>query len=137
MLPIGGERRLRFVAVFFGQLSFLGSLHGKPQACVYLVTWRAKPEPQCRAEKKSPGRLSPPTSGNMMTLPASFGQSVRTVPISKDMEAHLLILARLRNNAADCIRLAEAARTSAHKSLFIEMAERWLTLAERAEKTRG
>jgi hypothetical protein len=53
------------------------------------------------------------------------------------MEAHLLILAQLRNNAADCIRLAEAARTSQHKSLFIEMAERWLTLAERAEKTRG
>jgi hypothetical protein len=57
--------------------------------------------------------------------------------MSKGMEAHLLILARLRNNAADCIRLAEAARTSAHKALFIEMAERWLTLAERAEKTRG
>jgi len=70
-------------------------------------------------------------------LPASFGQSARTVPISKDMEADLLILARLRNNAADCIRLAEAAHTSAHKSLFIEMAERWLTLAERAETTRG
>jgi hypothetical protein len=50
------------------------------------------------------------------------------------MEAHLLILAQLRNNAADCIRLAEAARTSGHKSLFIEMAERWLTLAERAER---
>ena len=129
MLPIGGGRRLRFVAVF------LGSLHGKPQACVYLVTWRAEPEPQWRDENKSRGRLSPPTSGNMMTLPASFGQSVRTVPISKDMEAHLLILGQLRSNAADCIRLAEAARTSEHKSLFIEMAERWLTLAERAEKT--
>ena len=66
-----------------------------------------------------------------------FGQRARTVPISKEMEAHLLILVQLRNNAADCIRLAEAARTSEHKSLFIEMAERWLTLAERAEKTRG
>jgi hypothetical protein len=66
-----------------------------------------------------------------------FGQRVRTVPIFKEMEAHLLILVRLRNNAADCIRLAEAARTSAHKSLFIEMAERWLTLAEGVEKTRG
>ena len=131
MLPIGGERRLRFVAVF------LGSLHGKPQACVYLVTWRAKPQPQWRAKNKSRRRLQPADLGNMMILPASFGQSVRTVPISKDMDAHLLILARLRNNAADCIRLAEAARTSAHKSLFIEMAERWLTLAERAEKTRG
>ena len=43
-------------------------------------------------------------------------------------------LDQLRNNAAECIRLAEAARTSAHKSFFIEMADRWLTLAERAEK---
>ena len=104
---------------------------------MYLVTWRAKPQPQWRAKNKSRRRLQPADLGNMMILPASFGQSVRTVPISKDMEAHLLILVQLRNNAADCIRLAEAARTSAHRSLFIEMAERWLTLAERAEKTRG
>jgi hypothetical protein len=41
----------------------------------------------------------------------------------------------LRNNAAECIRLAEAALTPAHKSFFIEMADRWLTLAERAPKT--
>ena len=51
------------------------------------------------------------------------------------METRLLTLVQLRTNAADCIRLAEAARTSAHKSIFIEMAERWLTLAEHAEKT--
>ena len=75
----------------------------------------------------------PPTD----ELASVLRQRARTVPISKDMEAHLLILARLRDNAADCIRLAEAARTSEHKSLFIEMAERWLTLAERAEKTHG
>src|SRR5215467_9829019 len=50
-------------------------------------------------------------------------------------EAHLPSLDQLRNNAAECIRLAEAARTSAHKSFFIEMADRWLTLAERAQKT--
>ncbi len=50
-------------------------------------------------------------------------------------EAHLPSLDQLRNNAAECIRLAEAAHTSAHKSFFIEMADRWLTLAERAEKT--
>ena len=48
------------------------------------------------------------------------------------MEAHLPSLDQLRNNAAECIRLAEAARTSRQKSLFIEMAERWLTLAEHA-----
>jgi hypothetical protein len=51
------------------------------------------------------------------------------------MEARLPSLVQLRNNAAECIRLAEGARTSEHKSFFIEMAERWLTLAEHAEKT--
>jgi anaerobic glycerol-3-phosphate dehydrogenase len=53
------------------------------------------------------------------------------------MDADLPSLDQLRNNAAECIRLAEAARTSEHKSFFIEMAERWLTLAEHAEKTRA
>jgi anaerobic glycerol-3-phosphate dehydrogenase len=52
-------------------------------------------------------------------------------------EAHLPSLDQLRNNAAECIRLAEAARSSAHKSYFIEMADRWLTLAERAAKTQN
>ena len=51
------------------------------------------------------------------------------------VEAHLPSLNQLRLNVAECIRLAEEARTSARKSLFIEMAERWLTLAERAQKT--
>jgi anaerobic glycerol-3-phosphate dehydrogenase len=59
------------------------------------------------------------------------------VPICTRMEADLPSLDQLRNIAAECIRLAEAARTSQHKSLFIEMAERWLTLAEHAEKTRA
>jgi hypothetical protein len=49
-------------------------------------------------------------------------------------EANSPSLDQLRNNAAECIRLAGAAHTSAHKSFFIEMADRWLTLAERAEK---
>ena len=53
------------------------------------------------------------------------------------MDAVLPSLDQLRNNAAECIRLAEEARTSAHKSLFIEMAEKWLMLAERAQKTQG
>jgi hypothetical protein len=51
------------------------------------------------------------------------------------MEAHSPSLDQLRKNAAECIRLAEEARTSAHKSFFIEMAERWVGLAEQAEKT--
>ena len=38
------------------------------------------------------------------------------------MEADLPSLEQLRNSAAECIRLAEAARTSEHKSFFIEMA---------------
>jgi hypothetical protein len=54
--------------------------------------------------------------------------------VQNRMEAHLPSFDQLRNNAAECIRLAEAARTSAHKSFFIEMADRWLTLAERAQK---
>ena len=66
-----------------------------------------------------------------------FGQRARSVPICGEMEPRLLSLVQLRNNVAECIRLAEAARTSDHKSFFIEMAERWLTLAERAEKMRA
>jgi hypothetical protein len=50
------------------------------------------------------------------------------------MNADLPSLDQLRSNAAECIRLAEAARTSQHKSLFIEMADRWLTLAEHAAR---
>jgi hypothetical protein len=50
------------------------------------------------------------------------------------MKAPLPSLDQLRENAAECIRLAEAAHTSQHKSFFIEM-ERWLALAEHAAKT--
>jgi uroporphyrinogen-III decarboxylase len=49
----------------------------------------------------------------------------------KEMEAHSPSLDQLCKNAAECIRLAEEARTSAHKSFFIEMAERWVGLAEK------
>jgi hypothetical protein len=52
-----------------------------------------------------------------------------------EMEAPMPSLDQLRENAAECIRLAEAAHTSQHKSFFIEMAERWITLAEHAAKT--
>jgi hypothetical protein len=51
------------------------------------------------------------------------------------MEAHVLSFDQLRNNAAECIRLAEEALTSGHRSFFLEMADRWLTLAEHAKKT--
>jgi hypothetical protein len=61
-------------------------------------------------------------------------QFTRSVPISIQMDADVPSLVQLRSNAAECIRLAEAARTSEHKSLFIEMAERWLTLAEHAAR---
>ena len=60
--------------------------------------------------------------------------TAHSFPICITMEADLPSLEQLRNNAAECIRLAEAAHTAPHKSLFIEMAERWLTLAERAAK---
>jgi hypothetical protein len=51
------------------------------------------------------------------------------------MEARGPSFDQLRNNAAECIRLAEEARTSGHRSYFLEMADRWLTLAEHAKKT--
>jgi hypothetical protein len=51
------------------------------------------------------------------------------------MEAHVPSLDQLCQNAAECIRLAEEGRTSAHKSFFLEMADRWVTLAEHVKKT--
>jgi anaerobic glycerol-3-phosphate dehydrogenase len=51
------------------------------------------------------------------------------------MVANVPSFDQLRNNAAECIRLAEEARTSGHRSFFLEMADRWLTLAEHAKKT--
>src|SRR3954451_25348708 len=129
MLPIGGERRLRFVAVFLAAYTASHRL---------AWTWlRGVPNPNHNGGPRinRRGHLQLGDGAPTDELASVLRQRARTVPISKDMEAHLLILARLRDNAADCIRLAEAARTSEHKSLFIEMAERWLTLAERAEKT--
>ena len=67
----------------------------------------------------------------------SSGKELGQSPYVQKMEAHMPSLDQLRNNAAECIRLAEAARTSRQKSLFIEMAERWLTLAEHAAKTQA
>jgi hypothetical protein len=51
------------------------------------------------------------------------------------MEARVPSFDQLRNNAAECLRLAEEAPNSAHRSYFLEMADRWLTLAEDAKKT--
>ena len=48
------------------------------------------------------------------------------------MDGDVPSLDQLGSNAAECIRLAEAARTSEYKSLVIEMAE--LTLAEHAAR---
>lgn len=56
--------------------------------------------------------------------------------VQTEMEAPLLSFDQFRKNAAECIRLAEEAHPPAHKSYFIEMAERWLTLAEHAKATR-
>lgn len=51
-------------------------------------------------------------------------------------DTRLSNVVQLHKNATVCVRLAEEARTSAHRLFFIEMAERWLTLAELAEKNR-
>jgi hypothetical protein len=53
--------------------------------------------------------------------------------VQTEMEAPLLSFDQLRKNAAECIRLAEEVHPSAYKSFFIEMADRWLALAERAK----
>jgi len=53
------------------------------------------------------------------------------------MDTRLSSVVQLHKNATMCVRLAEEARTSAHRSFFIAMAERWLTLAELAEKSRS
>ena len=50
------------------------------------------------------------------------------------MEARIPSFDQLRKNAAECIRLAKEACTLGHRSFFLEMADRWLTLAEHAKK---
>jgi hypothetical protein len=37
-----------------------------------------------------------------------------------------------RRRAADCLRLAESAETPQHKTLLLEMAQKWLQLADQA-----
>ncbi len=104
------------------------SAGGKPEA------GRARPRPVTRQADSRLIRFGMHLNdidGEMTNL----CRFARSVPISIEMEAPLPSLDQLRANAAECIRLAEAARTSEHKSFFIEMAERWLTLAERAAKT--
>ena len=73
-------------------------------------------------------------SRQVLAIALNLCQFTRSVPISLQMDADVPSLDQLRSSAAECIRLAEAARTSEHKSLFIEMAERWLTLAEHAAR---
>ena len=48
----------------------------------------------------------------------TFCRYARSVPICIEMDVNLPSLDQLRNNAAECIRLAEAARTSKHQVLF-------------------
>ena len=50
------------------------------------------------------------------------------------VEGRLTSLEQLHRNATECIRLAEEAGSSAHRLFFVQMAERWLTLAELAEE---
>jgi hypothetical protein len=41
---------------------------------------------------------------------------------------------RYRRYAADCLRLANAARAQAEKVMLVEMADRWVRLAEQVER---
>src|SRR6476646_3032977 len=96
MLPREAGRRLRCVAVFLAAYMASHKL-----ACTsFSGVPRINPGDACspptrRQHDDLASSRSPPDRGSF------FGQSIRTVPISKDMEAHLPILARLRNNAAD------------------------------------
>ena len=69
---------------------------------------------------------------NKAAFPASVGPlslSVRSVsPHMYRNGCGLAQLSPVAQQPAECIRLAEAARTSEHRFLFIELAERWRTL---------
>jgi hypothetical protein len=43
----------------------------------------------------------------------------------------------IRNDAMDCLRLAEQAKAPRQKSLFLLMAQAWTTLAQQAESIAG
>ena len=116
----------------------------RTRAAEFLVL--AKREPRTRGSLDRYGRIlaSPRDQRRADTNPhgpraahyspkSKLGRSL--IQRRMEMEAPLPSLDQLRENAAECIRLAEAARTSSHRSFFIEMAERWLTLAEYAAKT--
>ena len=83
--------------------------------------------------------LSPKRESRGRTRGSPFSNSTLGQAPSKgvqtEMKAPLLSFDQLRKNAAECIRLAEEVHPSAHTSFFIEMANRWLTLAERAKAT--
>ena len=40
----------------------------------------------------------------------------------------------IRNDAMECLRLAEAAKAQQHKALFVTLAQAWALLADQAEQ---
>jgi hypothetical protein len=75
-----------------------------------------------------------PEAGNGRRSPNSRPGGAKSYGI--EMAAHVPGFDQFRKNAAECLRLAEGARNPAQRSYFMEMADRWLTLAEDARKTR-
>jgi hypothetical protein len=42
-----------------------------------------------------------------------------------------------RDHVADCLRMAEQAKTQAHKALLLDLAQAWVLLAEQARHVGG
>ena len=66
-----------------------------------------------------------------------FGQRGRTVPTSREWKRTCSSWPSYATTPPTAFGWRRQLAVHEHKSLFIEMAERWLTLAERAEKARG
>jgi hypothetical protein len=48
------------------------------------------------------------------------------------MDRPMIDIEEFRRRAAECVRLAQEAETPQHKTLLLEMAQKWLQLAEQA-----
>jgi hypothetical protein len=83
-------------------------------------------EPRLNADRSfcSHSTLSPPPiSCNLRALLERLGTRMDRTPI--DVE-------EFRRRAADCVHQAESAETPQHRTLLLEMAQKWLQLADQA-----
>jgi hypothetical protein len=57
--------------------------------------------------------------------------------LCKKAECHMRSPIEIRNDAMDCLRLAEQAKGTQRKSMFLLMAQAWTLLAQQAERIAG